>query len=387
MTESDSHTDSYSLAVLFLIVLISGITVISFNAQPIILGAASEAFDLEAEQLGMLAAMEVGGIGLASLLSVAWVGRVNLRLVMTAALLVTAVGNGLCMLVESYTGLLVLRGLIGLFGEGVAFAICTALIGDYEDANRGFALSIVFQVAVGAVGLWYFPGLAKWGGFTAILAAMGLLSAVFIFTVRAIPRRLQKAAQLPDTDQDVPVQSLNIYLGLATIVFWFVGLSALWAFLERIGVDFGYTSETVGKWLALGMVTGVVSALLVSWLSKRVGQYWPPLVCILMHGLLMLLLAILQTNWIFVLFVFVFMAIWNFGLPYLLGMIADADTSGRLIVLIIVAQAGGNTLGPLVGGVVAGTGDYWLIGYASAACCLLALTCYLMFVRNLHRQT
>ena len=89
-------------------------------------------------------------------------------------------------------------------------------------------------------------------------------------------------------------QNLNIYIGLATIVFWFVGISALWAFMERIGVDLGYSSENIGQWLALGMVLGVVSALFVSWKGKKLGYYWPPVACIAVHGFLMLILANIQ---------------------------------------------------------------------------------------------
>ena len=75
-----------------------------------------------------------------------------------------------------------------------------------------------------------------------------------------------------------------------------------------------------------------------------------------------------------------FTFVWNIGLPYLLGLIADSDATGRLVVLIISSQALGNTIGPLVAGGVAERGGLDAVGLSSAGFCLVALALLSLFI-------
>jgi predicted MFS family arabinose efflux permease len=72
--------------------------------------------------------------------------------------------------------------------------------------------------------------------------------------------------------------------------------------------------------------------------------------------------------------------VWNIGLPYLLGMIADSDVTGRLVVLIVAAQAGGTAVGPLIAGQVVELKGLENLGYSSALFCGLALVVLLVFL-------
>ena len=48
--------------------------------------------------------------------------------------------------------------------------------------------------------------------------------------------------------------------GLIAIVFWFVGLSGIWAFVERVGLLVGLSQTTVGSLLALVYVWKLVES-------------------------------------------------------------------------------------------------------------------------------
>ena len=54
-------------------VTFSAVAIIIFNALPVIMGVASDSLGLSATQLGLLASVELGGIGLTSVSGLFWI--------------------------------------------------------------------------------------------------------------------------------------------------------------------------------------------------------------------------------------------------------------------------------------------------------------------------
>jgi predicted MFS family arabinose efflux permease len=157
------------------------------------------------------------------------------------------------------------------------------------------------------------------------------------------------------------------------MVCWFFGLSGIWAFVERMGMEVPMRQTSIGILLSLGLGLGALASLAVALIGDRYGRYWPPLAAIAAHVVLCFLFGGQLTAFAYGLMVLLLTFIWNIGLPYLLGLIADSDSTGRMVVLVVTAQAFGNTLGPLVAGQVVELRGLSSVGNSSALFCLLAL--------------
>jgi predicted MFS family arabinose efflux permease len=372
---------------LFAAVSLSAIAVLVFNALPVIVGTASDSLGLGDDTVGLMASLELAGIGITATSGMLWIRRIPWRPASIMALLVIAVGNLLSLQVGSAEQLLALRFVVGLAGEGLVFTIAMAAIGDSRQADRAFAFAIIGQIGLGAVALWAFPQIAAGGGFAAVMSTMAALALLGIALVAWLPRGGAKVAKA-EGEQDATPRDIPVAIpltGLAAMFIWFIGLSGIWAFIERIGVAVGISQASVGTLLAAGLAGGLVSSGLAAWLGDRYGRLWPPLVAVGLHILMCLVIAGGISAITYAAVVLAFTFVWNLGLPYLLGLIANSDSSGKLVVLMISAQAFGNTLGQLLAGqVAAGWGDN-AIGLSSAVMCLAALAVLGLFTRRIRQ--
>ena len=231
------------------------------------------------------------------------------------------------------------------------------------------------------LGLLLFPYIAAPWGYQGVVISLAVMSVLSLLLTRWIPDRGKKVA-ISSVDSGrgaIPMKPL--ILGLIVVLLWFTGLSGVWAFIERAGIASGLDQASVGGVLAAGMGIGMISALMAAWLGDRFGRYWQSVVSLTVHAFLAILIVASGSTSVYIVSVLLFTFVWNLGLPYLMGLIATADISGRFVVLTIAAQALGNTIGPTIAGSVATSESLLPIGYVASALCLVSLTFYLVFIK------
>jgi predicted MFS family arabinose efflux permease len=367
---------------LFAAVCFSAVAIIVFNALPVIMGVASDTLGLAADQIGLLASVELGGIGLASVSGLFWIRKLHWRRTVLIGTLVLATGNVLSIFADSATTLFVLRFLTGLLGEGVIFTVAIAAIGDARDTDRAFAFSIVGQVGLGMLALFSFPYIAHSMGYAGVMGIMAILAVACLVLLPWLPVGGAKEAETNGLAQlDASANSITTPLiGLSGMACWFVGLSGIWAFVERIGIEVPMTQTAVGTLLSLGLGLGAVASLVVALIGDRYGRFWPPLAAVALHVLICFLFAGKLNVIIYAVLVLSFTFVWNSGLPFLLGLIADSDSSGKMVVLIVSTQAFANTAGPLIAGQTIQLGGLASVGLFSGFFSLLALAIFAIFI-------
>jgi len=352
---------SLSWRALACLVWLSLLGALVLNIQPVFLGALAEAFSLSAQQLGFLGGVELGGGALASLCAPFWFARARLRNIALFAIIVLVLGNLVTTWVADFRLLLLVRFCCGFFGSGVIYAMSLGLLGQMPKPDRVMAIGIVCQVLSLIIGMLTIPTLlAHWQlpGMTLVLTA---LFATGLFVLPLIPERSDGAeAAAGGVKAVASIQFLPAALLISMLLFS-IGLSGLWAFLERIGDSAGFAMIDIGNGLAIAGLMGGCGALLAAFIDLRFGRLLPLVLGIGGQVGVSLLLAT-RSDWDSYLFgAAVFSFCWNLVMPYLLGAIASADRSGRCMVLVPAAQAGGVAIGPIMAGLFI-VGD----GYATA---------------------
>ena len=363
----------------------------AFNWQPVILGALADQLNFDSQQVGLIVAVELAGVALAGVLATLWVRLWRWRWVAGLSTGIMIAGNlGTAWLIqqsimnnaasETFSTLVFLRLLLGVFGTGTAYATSIAVISGTQRLSRNFSWVIIAQVLVSISGLALLPGLIQSWGLAAVYLSLAAVGAVALVGIRYLPRG--SAHHETRAEDSGPDTSRRSFVALGSLATWYVGIGAFWAFAERLGDSLGIPATAIGQALALSTVIGLLGALSSALLGDRLGRIVP--YAIGSAGqLLAMLLIVGMAHWThFLVAVSVHQIFWNLTIPYVLSLISDMARGGRAVVLIPTAQTTGLSLGPVLGGSLIVSFGLGAIPALVAATMLLSMVIYLTLARR-----
>lgn len=340
--------------------------------KPLIVGGLIDDYHFSPAQAGYVAGIEMAGIGIASFIVAALGGAWNRRRVVLVGATIGIVGSLGPVLSDAFVPILLCRLLAGL-GCGLVAAIALAVIGTTKDPDRTFGLYYMFSygtaVLVMAGGVWSIAHYHVVGAYV----YLSLLLLVVYVTAHRIPESfvgLQDDGK-PHILPPFPLLGGALSLGLS-LLFW-IGLGAVWAFLERLGLAAGVDRAGVGGVLTFYAIAGFGGAMTASVLHTRFGR--GPLLAAAIAGAIV---SVILVGWgsglvVFAAGVVIFSFIWSLFLAYLGGAMAVLDPAGRIVAMSVTSQCIGMALGPAIGGELAGRFGYSAIAVMGLVCFALAL--------------
>lgn len=344
-----------------------------FLILPVFVGALVDSGGLGNAQAGAVAAADLAGIFAASIAALVWIRRADWRRVALFSLGFMIAGNIVCLFIQDFAPLLVLRGVIGL-AAGNLMAIGMAHLARVNNTDRAFALAIAAQVSFSTAALWLLPGAVQsWGlsglfGLLILLSALGLLAATQL--VRGAETRTREHS-------GKAAGSAHVFVALAANTLFFIAQSGVWAYLERIAAGAGLAPEVVGRTLALSVSLALAGPIAASLIANRYGRALPLTVVVAGQLTALWMLQGPITAAVFLIAATAFQIFWNFAIPYLVAIVAALDRAHRHIVLVTPFQAAGIAAGPALAGYLAGQGGLapvtWLGGAAVVASAVLLL--------------
>lgn len=358
-------------------IFISVIGVFGLMIMPIVPSVLIEQLGLSSEAATSVISAEVGGGALASVLAMFWIGRVNWRTAIVASIGVVVVGNAVSVFITDVSMLTAVRFLVGLLGQGTAFAIGIAMIGSTKDQDKNFGLVIAAQVAFGVVTLLSLQRLVN---------AFDSVGGVYVTLAVAALAGLPLIRNLPTGFDAVPEDHaaaaggsvLLPVTGLIVMLIWCCGLGAMWAFVGQIGVANGLEAVLAQQSLAVSSTVAIVGAIAAATLASRgVGRFLPVTIALLVQMVMAWLLQD-QMSWIeLAIKASIFQVFWNLTGPFIMGAIAVSDTTGKVAVLIPAAQTAGFSIGPLIAVAFMTEGSFLAANVTTIVCCAIALLIFL----------
>lgn len=330
-----------------LVVAMMGASILTL--LPLWVGALTEQGHFTQQQIGWLAAADVMGIFISSASAIFWVRKVPWRKVVLAGLLLFFAGNLASLDLTDFNSLMLTRLVAGL-GCGSAYAIALAALGDHRTPPLAFGLMVTAQVVFGTIGFFAVPRVmaqAEINGFFHYLNAW--LSLAIVLCVLAFPHSQKSPAGTPHSTNLREMLNGKAILVFATTVVYYCGVSAVWAYLERIGINLGLSSSQVGDLLGIGFAISGLGSLATPWLSARIGQVATITIAMLIQVATMAALTGGQSSDAYLLYAatsIVFQFFWSFSLPLLMDQFNRVDDTGRFIVLCASAFKVGEIAGP-----------------------------------------
>ena len=348
--------------------------------MPLLLGPMAATYAIGEAFAGVIMAIQLGSFAVAAIGLSPWLATLSPRRGATLALMLVFAGN-LCSAWQPEVWSLITGRVLAGLGEGIAAAVATAAIARTADPDRAFARVFIAVVLMTLAFFLLLPSVMA--GQDARLLFLGV-ACLPLLALPALPALSNQAAVVQSAlTQSAGPLSLQSALICGAIALYSVAANAYWVYLERIATNIGMTPAAYGQAFAAGSVLALVGPVAAERLGTRAGRL-PPLVlsCVLL-GSSGWLATHATTPALFFLGISTSSAALLFGMPYLLGLAAMIDRTGR----VAGASRGFNNIGSamapaLAGGILGITGAYSSIGWTSVIAATAALGLVLLCSRH-----
>ena len=366
-------------------ILLSCAGVFMVFGMPFFVGGLISELGFSQAQANLISSAEIAGMALSSLLGAAWIGRFNWRHIAMFGLLAILGGNLVSCYVDNFQALVATRFITGLLGHGTAFALGIAAIGSTSQPDRNFGFTIASQVVMGALTALIVPKtIATYG-----IAGMCVPAAILAVVAMVFMPKLATSGHAQNAD---PVQSkktgilLLPLLGLFIMIIWQMGVGPFFNNLVPYGISIELDPSDIGTALFLSTGLSIIGPLSASALANKINRNIP--VCIALTVQFLIILSFQgEITWIgFTIRAILFQTAWNFSGPFLMGMIASVDESGRYSVLIPASQLGGIALGHAVIASLVQGNNLVLVNYFCAGAIFLSVFLFIMVAGKISRR-
>lgn len=349
---------------------------IDLVALPVWVGTLMERYRMDPQKAGSLVTLFLLGAVASSLFFAPRFHRVRPRLAATAGFGVAAVAFLGLSAAKGYAAMAVGHAVAGIV-VACALSFTHGTIGRSARPHRLFAIVGMSLGVFAILFLGATPHIVAQAGGPALFVVFGALMAVAsVVCAVAFPN----AANAKDAKGAPALQRLD-----APIVFGVLGVACMalvqamvFSFLERIGMERGFGSDTVTAVLiALGIVN-LFPAPLAAFLEHR----WPARKVLLCGPVVQAALALLMTQSQgfapYAAAAVFFAAVMIFTHTFAFGLLASLEPSGRVLAATPAMLMTGSAIGPLLGGTVVKLVGYQGLGLAAA---IVAAAAVLFFAR------
>jgi predicted MFS family arabinose efflux permease len=336
------------------------------NIMAALVSGLVDGLHFSAAAAGRIAACNTYGAAAGAFCAVLIVRRVAWRAA-AFALLVTLIGLDLASTqIHGVELLTVVRALHGLAG-GLLVGVSYSVFARTRSPDRCFGMLMVVQSSLGGLGLMLLPRLVPLYGASVLFVALASFSAIALCLLPFLPAYARESvAESPPApgaaegatagrprrapfDRALPIALLAVFLFQA-------GNMALAAYIIELGRAYGLSLDFISTWIGLSGWLATVGSVLVVVFGTRWGRTLP----IAIGGA-----AAVVGNFAFhgSASAFVFAAAnvataitWFFVIPYLLGLCATFDRTGRAAALAGLFSKLGFATGPYAASLLVGSG-------------------------------
>lgn len=335
------------------------------NIMPALVEGLKTGLHFTDAQAGMSGSANVYGAAAGALVATLIVTQVDWRraaYVLLALLISIDIAS---IFIHSAALMIAVRACHGFFG-GLLVGIAFSVIARTRRPERTFGMLLVVQDGLGGLGVMLLPQWVPLLGTPVlfmVLIAFSIITLAMIPFLDVYPR--QQSNQMTNGNN---LQWLPLVCAMLSVFLFQFSNMVLFAYIIGLAKYFslqpGHAADIVGisAWI------GIIGSILVIMIATRFGRARTLMIALLLTGLGMWLLhASANAVWYAVANCGTAIT-WSFVIPYLLGMCAKFDSSGRAAAFGGFSSKMGLATGPLVGGIMASSGHYELLINVAVVC-------------------
>lgn len=366
-----------------------GIGLLSLLSLPFLIGTAMASFSLNEAQAGLLGTVEFASVMVVSLIVAPLMGKLDRRKLAYAGALIALSANVLSIFTPSYHLLLLVRIVTGI-GAGMVMACGNATVSNAKDPERFAGYMSVLAVFLMIFIMFVFSRVSEAWGLAGIYSAISMTIVFMVLFLRNMPRHALQTDGVSVTPGDVKHTALKITGLLMLGAFFAFSLrdTMAWAFVERIGVEAGFSGEQIGNLLSIQAMSGLIGPIIATIIGSRFGLKWPIIAGIFVSGFATYLVSSsTDSKLLYIVGVMLMPGSYFYTLAYLTSLAAELDEQGRIVAASGSALMAGIASGPAVGGgLIVSGGGYGMVGMAIIACALMTLIFVLTPMKSIQKK-
>ena len=364
------NPDGFVAAVLLSVLATAGFFYVSI--LPALVSGLITGLNFSPQLAGRIASCNVYGAAVGAFFAVLVVRRIPWRRAAVPLLCVLLLFDLVSMQVQAPLVLGCLRLLHGLTG-GLLVGITYGVMSRTASPDRCFGVLMIVQSVLGGLGSMFLPRLVPGFGAPVLFLAFAAFSMCALMTLPflpAYPAPRTVAAEGPALMRP----SRGLILALGAVFLFQTGNMAVNAYIIELGRANAFTLNFITSTIGIAHWLATLGALLVVIIGTRFGRLAP-----IVTGTLVFLVGNVAFYWSAVPEVFVAACIVSaitvfFVIPYLLGLCANFDHSGRGAALAGLFSKLGIATGPILAAGLLGRGAPSYIAVIGAAIACIALS-------------
>ncbi|CAM2156297.1 MFS transporter [Pararobbsia alpina] len=349
---------------------------LSAQMSPFTVAGLIDGFALSERDAGLIASAELVALAATAIAFAPVLPKYSARRVSFAALAVTLVAQSLSVVTTSLAHLVVLRVVAGV-GEGALYAVSLAVVASHcanPDKVYGY-----FQLvwALGSVALFSGGGeLTSAYAHRGVFALMVAVSAMLTPLLCRVPgdRTRSGPTEVDAGSRNASIAGVMTMLGIA---LYLTASAAIYAFSAPLGERAGIGTRAVGYALTAATIAGLAGAGGATALNIRRGRALPISGFMICFVLTVIALCCSRNPTLYVIALIASAVIYYFSLPYVFGLAAALDRSGRWAAAAGSAFLIGFAVGPLFAGIVISAAGY--VAFA-AVCVVISVVAWVLLL-------
>ena len=349
--------------------------------MPFQIGALIDGLDLGEAAAGLLGSAETVTIGCCMLAVALGAVRMSPRKMAVCGAVIAGSGQLLTVLTDIYALIFVFRVAVGL-GSALCLAAAIMTIASSRNPESLTGHVYAYVVLLLALLIYLVPWILSGGYHRALFSLFAILTFLGILLLLKLPSGQVRQQQIFDIKTGINSYRL-IAIFLTGEFLYLAGIGTVWSFIERIGLSVGMTPHDVGFYLSLGMLVSVAGSFTAGFIGMRLGRILPlaggAILTAAAGGLVPGSIDVVS----YVTWMFVFLFLLSFVLPYVIGTAASIDRSGRLATAAFAVQVLSYGAGAAIGGRVVehfSLSSLSIIGFTGPvlAACFFLIVCRML---------
>ncbi len=327
------------------------------------------------QKAGALVSLYIFGVMLSNVALGPIFMRLNGRFVATAGFAVSA----LCFLALIHAhgfAMFALLHLLAGLGAGAGLSCVHGTIGRSGNPHRLFALVNIGVCVFGILFFAFVPKLLVTMGVGIVFIVLGsLMVAAACACLLAFPAASANPATVKTLRPMAGKLSSRI-LAFAGVALMTAGQSAMFSFVQQVGMAHGFTAANIGFLLAGTAFLNLLAPILASMLQNKLPATRVAVGGLFLHGCASLVICNVLgfTPFAIAAGSLVFLTI--FSHIFMFGFISRLDRSGRMAALTPTMLMIGTAAGPFLAGTMVGVAGYPALGFLAAGLAWASAACY-----------
>ena len=340
-------------------------------ALPVWVGALIAQYKFDPPHAGALATLFLAGAVLSSLFFASRFNRLNARIAATAGFALAAAAFLLASQASSFAALAPLHALAGA-SAACGLSVTHGTIAHSANPHRLFA---IVNSAVGVFAILFLgatPNLiAAFGGQALFIVFGGVMALAALMSALAFPAARRTGAQA-----EGGAIHPSVWFGVAGVSCMGLNQAMMFSFLERLGLDRGFSASAVtGVLIALGFVN-LIPAPLAAFLETRVSARAVLVAGPLLQALVIVALTLGSGFAAFAVPAMFLAGVMIFTHTFAFGVLSRLDRSARALAGTPAMLMFGAMIGPILGGVQVQSFGYPALGATASALAVCAVALF-----------